>query len=88
MIYRIGQVIRVHAFKSAAIMPAPPTFTEVAITETSDRVKRYTGKILRDVVRGVEFTRRVGDTMAVIAEGQLRSDWEGRIELVNKELYL
>lgn len=78
----------VHAFRPAAIMPAPATYVELAIVATDDRTKRYTGKILKDVVRGTEFTRRVGETMDVIAEGHLRSDWEGRIELARKELFL
>lgn len=91
--FRIGQIIRVHAFRSREDAhrrhpETPPTFVELAVTETDDRMKRYTGKILRDVVRGTEFTRRVGDTMLVTGENQLRLDWDGRIEAVNRELFV
>lgn len=67
---------------------APPTYVELAVTEADDRMKRYTGKIVRDVVRGAEFTRRVGETMLVTGEDQLRTDWTGRIELTQRELFV
>lgn len=93
MKYRIGQIIRVHAFRSReeAMRKHPetlPTYVEVVVTETDDQMKRYTGKILLDIVHGREFTRRVGDTMLVTGEGQLRTDWTGRIELTQRELFV
>lgn len=86
MKYIIGQKIRVHAFRNVNV--PKPTFMEVIIKETNDRVKRYVGEITRDVCGGAEFQRRVGETVSITGEDALRNDWPERIELVQQELFL